>query len=151
MSTNDGEGAARRRYRSDTPRTMRQVMPGLYDGPELRAERVDGLWRTQARMSDVGRFAEGSPSTGLSEYHPDGDWTNIGAFRTLRLAEVALEVLKAGTHLVHRAHGKSLGESMRHVPTRVIPYAEAREIMVEYGLVEADPVAEETGPVPFRG
>lgn len=130
--------------REDGTARMRRRMAGLHEGEELRAERGEAGWAAQARLSDVGAVV--GVSTGLYEHDPDGHWTPMGTFRTLRLAGVALGLVREGTHFVQAAHGRSDGDGVRQVPARVVRYAEAREILVEHGLAEPDPAP----PAPGR-
>lgn len=116
---------------------MRRTMAGVHQSDDLRAERVDGRWRTESKMRDVGALASPPTPIHLYEYHPAGQWTPIGTFRTLRLAEVARDMLKAGTHFVQGAHSAGCGDVLVPIPARLIPSAEAVNIMAARGLVEA--------------
>lgn len=116
---------------------MRRTMAGVHQGDDLRAERVDGRWRTESKMRDVGALASPPTPIHLYEYHPGGQWTPIGTYRTLRLAEVARDMLKAGSHFVQGAHSAGYGNVLVPIPARLIPSADAVKIMVERGLVDA--------------
>jgi hypothetical protein len=129
-------------HRTDGSR-MRRRLAGLHEGPDLRAERGAAGWDAQGRLRDLGESI--GVGTGLYEYHAEAGFVPMGTYRTLRLARVALDLVRHGSHVVRLAHSHSDGAGIRKVPTRVIRYAEARSILVEHGL--AEPEAGDAAPL----
>jgi hypothetical protein len=71
---------------------MTRTLPGLYAGPEVRAERkADGLWAFEMQANQLGRHL-------WFEFSPHGLWTAIGAWRTLDTGLWVASRLRAGTH-----------------------------------------------------
>jgi hypothetical protein len=124
--------ATRRTAMRDAPRTL----AGLWEGSDLRAERVEESWSFQARMRDIAAALDLQAHTGVYEYHPDGNWVPLGRYRTLRHGELVLERLKAATHLVRLAHSMGGDGGTVSIPTQVIPFAEGTKRLIEVGLVE---------------
>ena len=118
-------------------RTMTRRLPGLHEGKDLRVERVDGRWHAQCPMRDMG--ASVGVSTGVHEFHPDGFWTDIGSYRTLRLAEVARDLLKEGSRFVMLAHRTTCGAVELSVPTSLVTFEQAQERLVDAGLADSAP------------
>jgi hypothetical protein len=72
--------------------TIERIMPGLYAGPEVRAERkLNGLWAFEMKASQLGHRL-------WFEFSPHGLWTGIGAWRTLDTGLWIASRLRAGTH-----------------------------------------------------
>jgi hypothetical protein len=71
---------------------MRRVLPGLYSGDEVRAERRDdGYWSFEMKCNQLGRQL-------WFEFSPHGLWTSIGAWRTLDQGLSIAARLRAGSH-----------------------------------------------------
>lgn len=94
---------------------MRQLMPGLYSGDEVRAERnANGFWRFQMKARQLGQFAY------WLEYSPSGHWCAIGGWRTLKEGLWVASRLRSGTHFwdegvqTCRLYGEEIYEALRH-------------------------------------
>lgn len=71
---------------------MTRLLPGLYTGPDVRAERgTNGLWAFQMKCNQLGGRL-------WFEFSPHGLWTAIGAWRTLDTGLWVASCLRAGTH-----------------------------------------------------
>lgn len=72
-----------------TEHGMRRVMPGLYQGDDVRCEKVDGLWRFDLKCNQLGLLT-------WYEYHPAGAWTPIGKWRTIDAGLAVADRLRSG-------------------------------------------------------
>jgi len=95
--------------------TMTRILPGLYGGPEVRAERRrDRLWAFEMRCNQLGRYH-------WYEFSPHGLWTSIGAWRTLDTGLWVAARLRAGTHFwdaesaVARIYNEAVYAALREI------------------------------------
>lgn len=72
-----------------TEHGMRRVMTGLYQGDDVRCEKVDGLWRFDLKCNQLGLLT-------WYEYHPAGAWTPIGKWRTIDAGLAVADRLRSG-------------------------------------------------------
>jgi len=73
-----------------TDKKMTRVADGLYQGDDVRCERVDGLWRFDLKCRQLGAWPA------WREYHPHGDWMPIGAWRTIDAGLAVADRLRSG-------------------------------------------------------
>ncbi|MBT2245832.1 hypothetical protein JQK15_20165 [Sphingobium sp. BHU LFT2] len=71
--------------------SMERILPGLYAGNDVRAERHRRGWAFQMKCGQLGRQL-------WFEYSPHGLWTAIGIWRTLDTGLWVAARLRAGTH-----------------------------------------------------
>lgn len=70
-------------------RTLTRVTPGLYQGDDVRCEKVDGYWRFDLKCRQLGIMV-------WFEYHPAGAWTPIGRWRTIDAGLAVADRLRSG-------------------------------------------------------
>lgn len=93
--------------------TVKRLLPGLYAGEEVRAERrKDDLWAFEMKCNQLGRYL-------WFEYSPHGLWTSIGAWRRLDDGLAVAARLRAGTHFwdadlhIARLYGEKIYAALR--------------------------------------
>lgn len=79
---------------------MRLRFAGLYDGEDVRAERKEGSWLFQMRCNRLGG------REGWYEFSPNGLWTPIGCWPTLKRGLWVAHLLRKGTHFYDLPNGR---------------------------------------------
>lgn len=98
--------------------TLKFKMKGWYEGPDVQAERpgfFEGPWKFAMRCNRLGL-------ENWYEYSPNGLWTSIGTWPTLKRGLFAASCLRSGSHyydardLILRPYTEEIYARLRNEP-----------------------------------